>query len=127
MSFILVPKHGDDVQINGWNWRPTLLLLFTEKLIDEGQYERMSAQGCGGLADAGLASRIAETVERKLASMGPGWRMRADLSVTDSPDKLWTSDMRPTEEDLNEIYSATYEWLTKFAAFCRRSGGFEVY
>jgi hypothetical protein len=35
MSFILIPTHGEDVQVNAWNWRPTLLLLRDANLIDE--------------------------------------------------------------------------------------------
>jgi hypothetical protein len=127
MTFILVPNQGDDVQINGWNWRPTLELLHAANLLSEEQYERMGAQGAGGRVDAELACRIADVVEHKLVEMKPGERMRADLVVTAEPKKRWSSDMKEDDVDVNEIYSATYEWLTEFAAFCRRSGGFEVY
>jgi hypothetical protein len=34
MSFILVAKQGSEVQVNGWNWRPTLELLVREHLLD---------------------------------------------------------------------------------------------
>jgi hypothetical protein len=44
MSFILVPKHGDDVQVNAWNWRPTLELLLREGLISEELHDRMGAR-----------------------------------------------------------------------------------
>jgi hypothetical protein len=126
MTFILVPKHGEDVQINGWNWHPTLALLHAENLISDEQYERMGAQGVSGKVDAELADRIADVVERELILMRTSERMRADLTVTAEPKKRWSSDMKPDEVDVNEIYSATYEWLVEFAAFCRSSGGFEV-
>ena len=128
MSFILVPKRGDDIQINGWNWRPTLELLLREGLIGEELHGRMGAQGAGGEVDEGSATRIAEAVERKLTAMRPGGRMLADLTVTDraKPEFSFGPGTRSEDIDVNELYSATYEWLADFAAFCRRSGGFEV-
>jgi hypothetical protein len=126
MTFILVPKQGDDVQVNGWNWRPTLELLYAENLLSLENYERMGAQAAGGKVDAELAARIADVVERKLVQMRPGGRMRADLVVTAEPKQRWNSDAKPGEIDVNDTYSATYEWLVEFAAFCRRSGGFKV-
>ena len=129
MSFILVPKRGEDVQVNAWNWRPTILLLLEEGVISEEQYERMGAQGVGGETDAELAVRIAEAIERKLKLMRPRERMRGDLTVTAEPKNNWvfTPETQPEEIDATDIYSATYEWLTQFADFCRRSGGFEVF
>lgn len=128
MSFILVPKRGDDVQVNGWNWRPTLELLLREGLISEELHERMGTQGAGGEVDEELAGRMAEAVERSLEAMKPGERMRADLTVTDRAKPTFSFGLgtRPDETDVNELYSATYDWLAKFAAFCSRSGGFEV-
>ena len=128
MSFILVPMRGDDVQVNAWNWRPTLALLLRESLISQELYERMGAQGAGGEVDAGLAERIAEAIDQRLKEMKPGMRMRADLSVTKRPKSKWIIEphTRPDDLDANDIYSATYEWLEEFAEFCRRSGGFEV-
>jgi hypothetical protein len=128
MSFILVPKHGEDIQVNGWNWRPTLELLRREDLISAKNYEQMSAQGCGGKVDAGLASRIADVIDRWLAAMKPGDRVRSDLTVSAIEKTILT--ISPTTEldeiDVNEVYSTTYEWLATFKNFCRTSGGFEV-
>lgn len=126
MTFILVPQQGDDVQINAWNWRPTLELLYAENLISQENYERMGAQGAGGKVDAALAVRIADVVERKLVEMGPGGRMRADLVATIEPKKRWNSDMNPDEIDVKDTFSSIYDWLVEFAAFCKVSGGFEV-
>ena len=66
MTFILVPKRGEDIQVNGWNWRPTLELLLEEKLISFENYERMGAQAAGGHVSAETAERIADVIERKL-------------------------------------------------------------
>jgi hypothetical protein len=128
MSFILVPKRGDDVQINAWNWRPTLELLLKEGLISEELHDRMGAPCTGGEVDAELADRIAEVIGRTLKVMRPGDRIRADLTVTDQPKNKWVirPETRPEEMDVNDIYSATYEWLAEFAEFCRSSGGFKV-
>ena len=128
MSFIIVPKRGDDLQVNAWNWRPTLELLFREGLISEELHERMGTQGAGSEVDAELADRIAEAIERTLKAMKPGERMLADLTVTDRPKTKWViaPETRPDELDANDMYSATFKWLAKFAVFCRSSGGFEV-
>ena len=118
MSFILVPKTGEDVQVNGWNWRATLELLRAEGVIDGETHERMGAQGCGGTADADLACRMASAIEAKLASMKSGDRMLADLSVTAEPK---SGDILA-----EDVYSSSYEWLVTFKDFCRCSGGFKV-
>ena len=128
MTFILVPTGGEDLQINAWNWRPTLKLLLGAKVITEEDHERMGAQGCGGKVDAVKASRIAEVITHKLLSMNPGERILANLSVSKKHKKLgvFTPNMNPDDIDSNELYSTTYEWLETFAKFCRSSGGFKV-
>lgn len=128
MSFILVPSKGEDLQVNGWNWRPTLELLLAENVITEKDHELMSAQGCGGTVDKEKAEQIADAVTKKLIGMNPGERMRANLSVTKEPKKLaeFSPDVNADGVDVNELYSATYEWLETFARFCRNSGGFKV-
>src|SRR6266508_1982338 len=128
MSFILVPQNGEDVQVNGWNWRPILELLRTESLITEENYERMGAQGCGGQVNDEVARRIADVIERTLIAMKPGERMLADLTVTTSPKPAYAFSPTTKLEDIdgNDIYSASYEWLVRFKDFCRSSGGFKV-
>jgi hypothetical protein len=128
MSFILVPSHGEDLQVNAWNWRPTLELLLAENVISEEDHERIGANGCGGKADAEQASRIAEAVVHKLVSMNAGEGMLANLSVSKEPKKLAGFGPGANADDIdeNELYSTSYEWLEKFSKFCRSSGGFEV-
>ena len=128
MSFILVPNHGEDIQVNGWNWRPTLELLRAENLVSEENYERMGAQGCGGEVNAELARRIADVIEQKLAAMRPGQRILSDLTVTAHPKKevTFTPETKPSEIDVIAIYSASYDWLVTFRDFCKESGGFKV-
>jgi hypothetical protein len=128
MSFILVPKEGEDLQVNGWNWRPTLELLFAAGVITEEDHEVMGCQGCGGKVDQDKADRIADVVVGKLKSMNPGQRMLADLAVSSAPKKLtvFNPNMNADDIDTNELYSTTFEWLDTFANFCRSSKGFTV-
>lgn len=37
MSLLLVPKHGETLQVNRWNWRRTFELLRAENVIGEHQ------------------------------------------------------------------------------------------
>jgi hypothetical protein len=128
MSFILIPAHGEDVKVNAWNWRPTLLLLRDANLIDDSDYELMGSNGCGSRVDAETSVRVADFLERKLQSMQPGQRIRGDLSLTNKPKKLifFTPGMKVEDVDAKEAYSATYEWLVMFRDFCRASAGFRV-
>ena len=128
MTFILVPSEGEDLQINAWNWRPTLELLLEVNAISEEEYEVLGAQGCGGAVAKEKAVQIADAVGQKLTRMNPEERIRADLSVPQEPKKLavFSPKMESDDIDVNELYSATYEWLETFAKFCRSSGGFKV-
>jgi hypothetical protein len=128
MSFILIPQNGEDVQVNAWNWRPTLETLYRDRLISLEEYERMGASGCGGHVDADLASRIADAIECRLEAMKPGERILADGSATYRPRKkvVFTPQMDSQDVDVNDLYSADYDWLVTFRDFCRGSGGFRV-
>ena len=129
MSFILVPNTGDDLQVNSWNWRPTLLLLLNLNAISEEDHELLALHGCGGRVDKEKAEQIANVISTQLKSMNPGERLRADLSVTKEPKKRVTfspGNMNADEIDSNELYSTTYEWLATFEKFCRSSDGFKV-
>ncbi len=129
MTFILVPNSGDDVQINAWNWRPTVEFLRTENVITSNQAELLACSGCGARVDADLAKRMASALEDKLSTMKPVDRMRADLSVTDIPNvpQVFGPDTKPDDIDVTNLYSATYDWLVTFKDFCKRCDGFTVY
>ena len=131
MSFILKAKHGEDLQVNAWHWRPTLELLYHERVLDDEQYERLGMHGAGnGLVDDVLAQRIADVLDRRLAAwnMKAGDRMLADLSLTsqEKTEVVFSPGGNAESIDANDLYSASYEWLTTFRAFCRRCGGFDV-
>jgi hypothetical protein len=125
MSFILVPRQGDVVQVNAWNWRPTIEFLRVEGVIDDETSELLTLNGRGAQADADLARRMAIAVEHKLQSMRPGERIRGDLSMTDAPKKV-AEFHKPESIDTVDLYSASYEWLVQFRDFCERCGGFKV-
>jgi hypothetical protein len=125
VTFILTPKYGEDLQINAWNWRPTVEFLRTEGVIDGATADRMTIHTCGETLDEETARRMGAALERKLATMAAGDRIRGDRSVTDEPKKLAQFD-KPETIDSVEIYSASYDWLTQFKRFCERSGGFKI-
>lgn len=128
MSFILVPVKGEDLQVNAWNWRPTLELLFAAGVITEEEHKLLGCQGCGAKVDSKKAAQIADAVTEKLYSMNPGQRMLADLSVSSEPKQraVFSPDSNAKDIDTNELYSTTFEWLDTFIRFCERSGGFKV-
>jgi hypothetical protein len=128
MSFILIPNQGDDVQVNAWNWRPTLEFLRAQNIITTDHAELLGCNGCGAHVDANMANRIAAAVENKLSTIAPGDRMRVDLTVTSNPKvpQVWEPDTKPDDIDVTNLYSATYEWLVTFKDFCKRCGGFMV-
>lgn len=128
MAFILIPKNGEEVKINAWNWRPTLELLRNANLIDDDLYERMGTFSRKAVVDADTAVRIADFLDVRLGTMKVGDRICTDLTVTDKPKKrlLITPDTQPDQIDVVDTYSATYEWLIRFRDFARSSGGFEV-
>jgi hypothetical protein len=128
MSFILIPKNGEDLKINAWNWRPTLELLRSADVIDDDLFERMGIHGFKAEVDATTANRIADFLETRLRVMKPEQRLLADLTVSDTPKKrmIITPDTMIHQIDVVNVYSASYEWLVEFRDFSRTSGGFEV-
>ena len=128
MAFILIPNQGDDVQVNAWNWRPTIEFLRAQNIITTDHAELLGSNGCGARVDADLANRIAAAVENKLSTIAPGDRMRVDLTITSNPKvpQVWRPDTQSDDIDVTNLYSATYEWLVTFKDFCKRCGGFMV-
>lgn len=128
MSFILIPKNGEEIKINAWNWRPTLELLRDAGIIDNDLFERMGTHGQKADLDATTASLIADFLELRLRAMKPEERVLADLTVTDRPKNrlIITPDTKIDQIDTIDAYSASYEWLVEFRDFSRTSGGFEV-
>lgn len=128
MSFILIPTRGEDIQVNAWNWKPTLELLRAANLINDDMHERLGIHAAGGNVNAESTCKIADFLDAQLAAMKPGDRIRADLQISSTPKEpvLFTPGMKMEDIDAFELYSATYDWLVMFRDFCRRSDGFRV-
>jgi hypothetical protein len=105
MSFILIPNNGEDVQVNAWNWRPTLEFLRVQTIITSEQAELLWYNGCGARVDADLANQIAGAIENKLSTMAPGDRTRADLTVTSVPKAPQVFRPSPRPGDIDDSAS----------------------
>jgi hypothetical protein len=115
------------MMINWWIWRPAVAILVRAGILPPGEREvRCLANGCGGCLSASEASRAAEHIEALVAGMKPGQRVLLDGEVTDKPIDYSKAISEWDQADRWNNYSAQYELLKDFAAFCRRSGGFEV-
>ena len=114
---------GDDIQINWWNWRPTLELLRANGILDDVKIEMMGANGTGVQVSEDEALRIASFLESYLKQLGPNDRVRLDLSITDVeyPTEIVASD--PT---FWMHYGASTRLLEQLHQFCRASRGFKV-
>ena len=115
------------MMINWWNWRPTVALLVRAGVLPAGEREeRCLANGCGGCLSASEAVSAADYLEALVAGIGPGRRVLLDGEVTERPIDYTKPISEWDQADSWNNYSARYEVLKDFAAFCRRSGGFEV-
>ena len=127
MAVILAPASGEDMMINWWNWRPTVALLVRAGILPVGEREeRCLGNGCGGQLSESEALLAAEHIEALVASMNEHQRILFDGEVTGKPKDYGKPISEWDEADSWNNYSAQYDVLKNFAAFCRRSGGFEV-
>src|ERR1700739_1061070 len=109
--------------VNFWNWRPTLALISSFKLLDDERLERMGMSCVGATVTQSEARAIAKALrERVLPGLGDADRVKLDLAVTGTPDDgtLYRGD--ETEKN----YSATRAWLQEFAEFCETCRGFKI-
>ena len=112
----------NSLDINMWNWRPTIALIGLTRLIDDERLELMGYNGTGVEITEAEARAIGRFLETEvLPALRPGTRLTYDLSVTDAPD-----DHTFHHDDFAKNYSASYEWLTRFAQFCGTCSGFRV-
>lgn len=127
MAVILDPVAGEDMMINWWNWRPIVAMLVRAGILPAGEREeRCLANGCGGCLSEAEARHAAEFVEVLVAGMKPGQRVFFDGEVTEKPIDYTKPISEWDQADTWDRYSAKYDVLRDFAAFCRRSGGFTV-
>src|SRR5437660_37833 len=110
MTFILVPASGEDLVINGWNWRPTVALLVRAGILPAGKRaECCSAQGCGGYLSSAEALRAAEHIEGLLAAMKPDERIRFDGAITEKPIDYQKPIVEWDEAETQDRYSVRYD------------------
>lgn len=112
MSWTLEAPDGRSLDVNAWNWRPTLELLESAHVLEA---ETVGLLGCNVLVELSGedARRIAAFLDDYLADVPAGGRVGLDGSVTTDPD---TYELH--RDDLASNYSATAEWLSRFREFC---------
>ena len=127
LAVILVSAIGEDMMINWWNWRPIVAMLVRAGILPAGEREeRCLANGCGGCLSEAESLHAAEYVESFVAGMKPGQRVLFNGEVTAKPIDYTKPVSEWDQADTWNNYSAQYDLLKNFAAFCRRSRGFEV-
>jgi hypothetical protein len=121
MSWTLDRPDGASLDVNAWNWRPTLLLFEQHGLLDEEKLALLEYNVTVTIT-AGEARRIASFLDGCLPAVPRDGRVLADGSVTAEPD-----DFRLHRDDLARNYSATAGWLRDLRDFCRAAEeGFTV-
>jgi hypothetical protein len=121
MSVILISPTGSDVQVNMWNWRPTMLLVRKAIELDDERFELLQVNGVGASISQTEAAMIADYLDTYLADFPKDGRMLLDGAITKTPD---TYEFYRNNWEKN--YSASYSWLVEFRDFCRNSEGFKV-
>jgi hypothetical protein len=113
--------------INWWNWRPLVALLVRSGILPKGEREeRCLANFSGGALSADEALRAAQYVEALLPTMKSEERILLDGTMTEQPINYQSPISELSQQEIWVSYSVKPEVLAMFAAFCRKSGGFEV-
>lgn len=127
MSFTLLDLGAEafELRANVWNWKPTLEIIKSFDIIDEGKLRQMNYNGTGAKFSLEEAQSIGERIEAEiLPKLEPDKRIFADLSITDAPDD---GTLYKDDDEQWKNYSASYEWLKEFAEFCLKTKGFQVF
>lgn len=127
MSFTLIDLSSEKYEFhaNIWNWKPTLEVIKSFDLIDEGKLRQMSYNATGARFSDEEARRIGEKIRDEiLPKLAPNKRIFGDLSVTDAPDD---KTLYKDEDEQWKNYSANHDWLQEFSEFCLKSKGFQVF
>ncbi len=110
------------IHANWWQWRPTVELIRSLGLFDGERLDHLS-DGFGEFTEA-EARQLAVVLEHQmLRGLQQGERVLLDGAVTAEPDD-GAFHRGPEEQHRN--YSADYDWLVRFVAFCRESAGLYV-
>ncbi|MGI8788236.1 MAG: hypothetical protein ACR2HG_10795 [Pyrinomonadaceae bacterium] len=127
MSFTLFDLGAENFEFraNAWNWKPTLEIIKSFDIVDEGKLRQMSYNATGAKFSDEEAHIIGAKIRDEiLPKLEPNKRIFADLSITDAPDD--GTFFRDDDEQWKN-YSANYDWLKEFSEFCLKSKGFQVF
>lgn len=114
-----------EFRANVWNWKPTVEIIKSFDIVDEGKLRQMSYNATGATFSREEAQTIGERIRDEiLPRLEPNKRMFSDLSVTDAPDD---KTLFQDEDEKWKNYSASYDWLKEFSEFCLKSKGFQVF
>lgn len=125
MGFVITDLADDNkvLFVNFWNWRPTVELIKRMGVVDSDRAELLHMQCAGTAVSESEARKIAQGLRSDvLTALHGGDRVRLDLSVTSEPDV----GVFHRGADFDRNYSASLDWLTRFAQFCSECRGFSV-
>jgi len=127
MSFTLIDLGSGKVEFrsNVWNWKPTLEIIKSFDIIDEGKLRQMGYTATGATFSHEEAQTIGEKIRDEiLPKLEPNKRIFADLSITDTPDD---GTLYKDGDEHWKNYSTNHDWLKDFSEFCLKSKGFQVF
>jgi hypothetical protein len=127
MSFTLMDLGSESFELRGnvWNWKPTVEIIKSFDIVDEGKLRQMNYNATGAQFSIEEAQTIGERIRDEiLPRLKPNKRMLLDLSITDKPDD---GTLYRDEDEQWKNYSASYDWLKDFSEFCLKSKGFQVF
>ena len=114
-----------ELRANVWSWKPTVEIIKSFDVIDDGKLRQMSYNATGAKFSMEEAQTIGERIRDEiLPRLAPNKRIFSDLSVTDAPDD---KTLFQDEDEKWKNYSASYDWLKEFSEFCLKSKGFQVF
>ena len=127
MSFTLIDLGSEkfEFRTNVWNWKPTLEVIKSFDIVDEGKLRQMSYNATGARFSDEEAHTIGVRIRDDiLPKLEPNKRIFADLSITDAPDD---GTLYKDGDEQWKNYSTNYNWLKDFSEFCLTSKGFQVF
>lgn len=123
MFVIDLGNESNSLPVNYWNWHPTVELIERMGLVDKDRIALMHMPFTGVRVTESEARAIGAKFRTEiLPSIPETGRVLHDGSVTTEPD----DGTMHYGDEAHKNYSATRSWLTKFADFCDRCGGFKV-
>jgi hypothetical protein len=122
VTFILKSLSGVDIQVNAWNWAPTLLLIRQAIDLDDKRFELLGVNSVGSKVSSVEADKIGAFLAEYLISFPIYGRLLMDGTVAREPKGASNYD----DGDWERHFSASYDWLVVFRDFCKSSAGFLI-